>query len=123
MASAGRNALIECGEIIKRAHTYRARADGCGKGCDDGSAPRDDGYAVRDDGSAVLDDRSAACNNRSTLRNDGYESLKKNGRRRVRNVRRRLRSRDNGSRGGRRRVARRAMTGPTPRGRVAAHSI
>ena len=32
MASAGRDALTECREIIKRARTYRAHADGCGAG-------------------------------------------------------------------------------------------
>ena len=32
MASAGRDALTECGEIIKRTRTYRARADGCRAG-------------------------------------------------------------------------------------------
>ena len=67
MASAGRDALTECGEIIKRARTYRARADGCGAGVgrvattsraprDDGSTARDDGYAARNDRSAVPDD-------------------------------------------------------------------
>ena len=67
MASAGRDALIECGEIIKRARTYRAHPDGCGASAervtttsraprDDGSASCDNGYAARVDGSAVLDD-------------------------------------------------------------------
>ena len=60
MASAGRDALIECGEILKRACTYRARADGCragrGKGRDDGSAPRDNGSTPRDNGYAARDD-------------------------------------------------------------------
>ena len=32
VASAGRDALTECGGIMKRARTYRARADGCGAG-------------------------------------------------------------------------------------------
>ena len=77
MGSAGRDALTKCGEIIKRARTYRARADVCGAGtgrvattgrtpCDHESAPRDDGYAARDDGSAVPDDGSAA-------RDDGWQ--------------------------------------------------
>ena len=62
---------------MKRARTYRARADGCGAGAgrvattghtprDDGSAPHDDGYAACDDGSALPDDRSAA-------RDDGWQ--------------------------------------------------
>ena len=87
MASAGRDALTKCGEIIKCARTYRARADGCGAGArrvaTTGRAPRDDRSAPRDDGYAACDDGSAA-------RDDGYESLKKNGRRRVRNVRRQV---------------------------------
>ena len=52
---------------MKRARTYRVRADGCGAGAgrvvtmgraprDDGSASRDDGYAAHDDGSAMSDD-------------------------------------------------------------------
>ena len=64
------DALTECGEIIKRTRTYRARADGCGAGAgrittmgraphDDESIPRDDGYAERDDGSVVPDEGSA----------------------------------------------------------------
>ena len=64
MASAGQDALTECGEIIKRARTYRARADGCGAGAEriatTGRAPRDDGSAPRDDGSVVPDDGSTA---------------------------------------------------------------
>ena len=54
---------------MKRAHTYRARADGCGAGAGrvatTGRAPRDDGYAARDDGSVLPDDGSAA-------RDDGW---------------------------------------------------
>ena len=67
---------------MKRAHTYRARADGCGvgtgrvatTGCaprDDGSAPRDDGYAAHDNGSALLDNGLAASDDGLTARDDG----------------------------------------------------
>ena len=71
----------------KRARTYGAGADGCGAGAGrvatTGRAPRNDGSAAHD---------------------DGYVSLKKIGRQRVLLRRRRLRSRDDGSRVGRRRV-------------------
>ena len=73
MASAGQDALTECGEMKKHARTYKAGADGCGAGAgrvattgraprDDGSAAPNDGYVARDDGSAVPDDRSAVRN-------------------------------------------------------------
>ena len=147
MASAGRDTLTECGEIIKCTRTYNARADGCGAGArrvvttgraprNDGSAPCDDEYLARDDGSTMPDDGSTARDDGSTarddgsaMRDDGYGSLKKNRRRWVRNARRRvkgrattgvaqattaeiarrwLRSRDDGSQVGRRRVRPRA---------------
>ena len=83
MASAGRDALTECGEIIKRVRTYRARADGCEAGSGrvtmTGCAPRDDGYEARDDGSTVPEDGSAARDDGSATRDDGYGSLKKTG--------------------------------------------
>ena len=107
---------------------------GCGKGRDDGSTPCDDGYAMHNDGSAVPDNRSAVRDDGLTARDDGsasrddeYESLKINGRRRVRNVRRQVQGRvtTGVSRAttveiARQRVARRATTGPTPRRHVAA---
>ena len=52
---------------------------GRGKGHDDGSAPRDDRSVVPDDKSVARDDGSVT-------RDDEYGSLKKNGRRRVRNA-------------------------------------
>ena len=77
MASAGRDALTECGEIKKRAHTYRAGADGCGAGAErvatTGCAPRDDGSAARDDGFAACDDRSAVPDDESTACDDGWQ--------------------------------------------------
>ena len=70
MASAGRDALIECKEMRECVHTYKAGADGCGAGAErvatTGRAPRDDGFATRDDG--------------STARDNGFGSLKKIGR-------------------------------------------
>ena len=55
---------------MKRARTYRERADGCGAGAErvatKGRAPRDDGYASRDDKSALPDDGS-------TTRDDGWQ--------------------------------------------------
>ena len=85
MATIGRDALTECEEIIKRARTYRAYADGCGAGArrvattgrtprDDRSAPCDDGYAVCDNGSALPDNKSAARDYGSTAHDDGYGS-------------------------------------------------
>ena len=64
MASAGRDALTECGEMRKRVRTYNAGADGCGAGgrrvattspapCDDGSAVRDDGWQRATTGTEV----------------------------------------------------------------------
>ena len=95
MASAGRDALTECEEIIKCVCTYRAHVDGCG--ADAGRVartshtPRDDGSTVRDDRSAVPDNGSAARrrlaardngstvgDDKSATRDDGYGSLKKN---------------------------------------------
>ena len=106
-------------------YAWRRRVPGgCGKDRDDESTARDDRYAARDNGFAVPNDGSAA-------RDDRYGSLKKIGRRLVRNIgrrvqgratgdgRRRLRSRDDRSRIGRRRVPNRATTSPTPRGHVA----
>ena len=78
MASAGRDALIECREMRKCARTYRAHADGCGAGAGrvatTGRAPRDDGYAARDNRSAVPNDGSATLNNGSAVRDDESES-------------------------------------------------
>ena len=122
MASAGRDALTECREIIKRACTYRARADGCGAGAgrvattgraprDDGSVLRDDGYAARNDGSAAREDGSTACDDRSASRDDEYGSLKKIRRRRVRNVRRQIQGRATTAAIARQRVTGRATTG------------
>ena len=76
MASAGWDALTKCGEIIKRARTYRARANGCkagaGRVATTGRTPRDDGSALRDNGSALPDDGFAAGDDGSATRDDGY---------------------------------------------------
>ena len=179
MASAGRDALTECGGIIKRARTYRACADGCGAGAGRVATM---GRAPRDDGSAPRDDRYAACDTVCSARRWVCSVQRRvcsarrridSSRRQVRNARRLVRelkkkrattgtqrpktgtgSGDDGCArattgtqrpmtntgsgddgccscddGGdcattakiaRRRVVGRAMTGPTPRGRVAA---
>ena len=63
---------------MKRARTYRARADGCGAGAGrvatTGRTPRDDGSALPDDGSAARNDRSTARDDGSATSDDGYGS-------------------------------------------------
>ena len=63
---------------MKRARTYRARADGYGAGTGRvatmGCAPRDDGSALPDDGSAARNDGSTARDNGSATSDDGYGS-------------------------------------------------
>ena len=111
----------------KRVRTYRAGADGCGAGAEriatTGRAPRNDGSTARNNGYVARDDESGVPNDGSAARNNGYGSLKKirqlriQGRattdvarvtmaeimrRRVFLGQRQLRSRDDGSRVGRR---------------------
>ena len=92
----------------KRARTYRTGVDGCGAGtgrvATTSRTPRNDGFAARD---------------------DGYGSLKKIGRRRVRNTRRQVQdwattgvARAMTAEIARQWVTGRATVGPTPRGRV-----
>ena len=130
MASAGRDALTECREMRKHARSYRARADGCGAGAgrvtttgcalrDDGCAARDDGSPTRDDGSATRDDGSTTRDDGSAACDDGYGSFKKIGRRWVQGWATTGVAQTTTAEIARRRVAGRATTGPTPRGRVA----
>ena len=125
---------------MKRARTYRARADGCGavagRIATTGRAPRDDRSAAHDDGYAALDDGSALPDDGSAARNDGWHRAT-TGRQLATTGMQRLTTGTGSSDDGccscddggdcvttaeiaRRRVAGWATTGPTPCGRVTA---
>ena len=81
MASAGWDALTKCGEIKKRARTYRVGADGCkagaGRVATTGHAPRDDGSVACNDELATCNDGSTVPDNGSATRNDGWQRLRR----------------------------------------------